>query len=120
MQRSRAEESEAEAKQIERQNALSPDRQEPCNPARLNWGHGAFFRRKDQALDGEHAAMNRTEDDECPVRAVPKARKNHGRHQVKGSSPLAACAAAKRNIQIIAKPGAQADVPTTPELLQPR
>src|SRR5437879_7150733 len=63
--------------------------------------------------------MNRTKDDERPVCAMPKPREDHGRQKVHGGFPLPAGAAAQRNVQVIAKPGAQTNVPAPPEILEP-
>src|SRR6202140_5796119 len=49
---------------------------------------------------------------------MPETRENHGNEKISSSFPLALSAAAERNVQVIAKPGAQADVPAAPEILK--
>src|SRR5437879_1942613 len=63
--------------------------------------------------------MNRAKNYKCPVCAVPKSRQNHGRQKVQGGFPFAIGASTERNVQIIAKPGTQANMPAPPEILEP-
>src|SRR6267143_4081796 len=62
--------------------------------------------------------MDGTKDDKSPICAVPETGENHGDKEIARGLPLAMRASAERNIQIITKPGTQADVPATPEILK--
>ena len=62
--------------------------------------------------------MYRAKDDEGPVGAVPEARENHSHEKVSNGFPLANAAAAQGDVEVVAKPGAQTNVPTAPEVLQ--
>src|SRR5262249_910718 len=53
---------------------------------------------------------------EVPRRPVPEPAEDHGQHQVAIGLALAAAAAAERNVEIIAQPTRQADVPAPPEV----
>src|SRR4051812_44475608 len=64
--------------------------------------------------------MNRAPDDEGPVRAVPEAANHHRQQEVAVCLALTVPVAAKRDVEIVAQPGAQADVPAAPEVLQAR
>jgi len=77
-------------------------------------GH-AFAQRK--AFDDRKQAVEHPPNDEIPARPVPQAAQEKHRHQVavelEGALPIAA----EGNIQIVAKPGGQGNVPPAPELL---
>ena len=62
--------------------------------------------------------MDRAKDDKGPICAVPETGENHGDEQIARGFPLAMRASAERDVQVIAKPGAQADVPAAPEILK--
>src|SRR5690242_10588320 len=62
--------------------------------------------------------MDRPEDYERPVSTVPEPRKHHGHKKISRGIPLSVCAATEGNVQVISKPGTQADVPTSPEILK--
>src|SRR5260370_42656765 len=62
--------------------------------------------------------MDRAKDDKGPICAVPETGENHGDEEITRGFPLAMRASAEGNVQIIAKPGAQADVPAPPEILK--
>src|SRR5713101_1479714 len=62
--------------------------------------------------------MDRAKDDKGPICAVPETGENHGDEEITRGFPLAMRASAEGNVQVIAKPGAQADVPATPEILK--
>ena len=65
-------------------------------------------------------AVNPAPDDERPIGAVPQAAQEHGDQEIAVSLCLAVAIAAQRNVEIIAEPRAQADVPAPPEILQAR
>src|SRR5690348_17410396 len=62
--------------------------------------------------------MNAPEYNECPIRAMPESCKNHGNHEVLTGLPFAARAASQGDIQVVAQPGTQTDVPPSPEILK--
>src|SRR5712664_4770242 len=62
--------------------------------------------------------MNGPKDDKRPICAMPETGENHGNEEISGGFPLATRTSAQRNVQVIAKPGAQADVPAAPEILK--
>src|SRR5579862_6111515 len=62
--------------------------------------------------------MDATPNDEGPVGSMPKTAKQHGEHQVAVRAYLSQTIAAERDIEIVAQPRAQANVPATPEVLQ--
>ena len=67
------------------------------------------------ALKCEIAAVDTAPDQEVPARAVPKAAEQHdeGQVDVRADAPLAI--AAEGNIEIIAKPGGERQMPSPPE-----
>src|SRR5436309_9407476 len=60
--------------------------------------------------------MQPAPDHERPVRSMPQTSQQHGQKQVAISLIALFCATAQRDVQVVAKPGAQADVPSTPKL----
>src|SRR4029077_6607924 len=62
--------------------------------------------------------MDGAEYDKRPVGAVPQPCQNHGDRQISRSLPRPVGAAAEGNVQVVAKPGAQTDMPTPPEILK--
>jgi hypothetical protein len=57
-------------------------------------------------------------DHERPGRAVPQAAEHHRDHQVRERARLRTAIATERDVQVVAKPCRQADVPVTPEFLR--
>ncbi len=57
-----------------------------------------------------------TPGDECPVGPVPEAADKKYDERVADNFRLGASAAAERNVDIVAEPGCQGYVPTSPEL----
>ena len=55
-------------------------------------------------------------DQEIPTGAVPQSAEQHGQHQVAVGAPGAVAAAAERNVQIVAQPAGERDVPAPPEV----
>ena len=62
------------------------------------------------------SAVQPAPDHEVPARAVPQPAEQHGDHQVAVACALAAAVAAERDVQVVAQPGRQRDVPAPPEL----
>src|SRR5712691_9732423 len=62
--------------------------------------------------------MDGAKDDTGPICAMPKTGENHCDEEITRGFPLANSASAERNVQVIAEPGAQADVPAAPEILK--
>src|SRR5690242_3268132 len=56
--------------------------------------------------------------DESPICAMPQAAQQHGNEKVNVSAPLSSPASSQRYIEVIAQPCTQADVPTSPEILE--
>src|SRR5579863_9511498 len=71
-----------------------------------------------QALERQHPAVDRAPDDEGPVGAMPQAAKQHGGHQVGIGAHAPLAVAAEGYVEVVAQPGAEADVPAAPEVLQ--
>src|SRR5258708_3530681 len=116
-ERRRPEERKAQTKNIEGQNSLSPEGEKPSRAARKS---ALRFRRswEEVALQSQHNTMDRAKDDKRPICAMPETGENHSDEEISRGFPLAMCTSAERNVQIIAKPGAQADVPAAPEILK--
>src|SRR5579883_711008 len=55
---------------------------------------------------------------ERPGGPVPEAADDHGQHQIATELPCAATVASQRNVQVVAQPGGEADVPAGPEVLR--
>src|SRR5260370_24112758 len=73
---------------------------------------------REESLNAQAAGVNAAADHERPVRAVPEASEQHREHQIAVRAALAVAAAPEWNVQVVAKPGAEADVPAPPEILQ--
>ena len=67
--------------------------------------------------DQQHALIDAPEH-ERPGRAVPEAADDHRQHQVAVERSRAAAAAAQRDVEVVAEPGREADVPAGPEVLR--
>ena len=57
-------------------------------------------------------------DDERPRCPVPQAPEHHGDHDVEGDALLGPVIAAERDVQVVAQPERQRDVPPTPKILE--
>ena len=66
--------------------------------------------------DQEQALVDAPEH-ERPGRAVPEAAEDHRQHQVAVGPQRAAAAAAQRDVEVVAQPVREADVPAVPEVL---
>ena len=53
---------------------------------------------------------------EVPRGSMPQAAENHGHKLIKIHAPTAATVAPHRNVEVVAKPGGEGDVPTAPEV----
>jgi hypothetical protein len=58
------------------------------------------------------------EDDKRPICTMPETGENHSNEEISGGFPLAMSTSSERNVQVIAEPAAQADVPAAPEILK--
>src|SRR5437588_6042590 len=76
------------------------------------------FGRGKETLHSQNGAVNCSKYDKRPVCAMPKTSQNHGNYKVSRGFPPAAGTASQWNVQVIAEPGAQTDVPAPPKLLQ--
>ena len=64
----------------------------------------------------EKASVDAAPDDEGPVGAVPKSAHEEDDEDVADGLPFAHARTTQRNVEVIAEPGGQRDVPTPPEL----
>ena len=62
--------------------------------------------------------MDGAPNHERPIRAVPQTAQEHRGQQVGIGSYAAAVTAAERDVQIIAQPGGQRDVPPAPKIAE--
>src|SRR5712672_567216 len=62
--------------------------------------------------------MNASPDNKGPIGAVPQAAEKHGEHEIDVGANFAEAIATKTNVKIVAEPGAEADVPAAPEVLE--
>src|SRR3954453_22185730 len=60
--------------------------------------------------------MEAAPDDERPIGTVPQAAEKHGSHQRRVAARLAVPVSAERDVEIIAKPARQSDVPAAPKI----
>src|SRR5690606_2583166 len=67
-------------------------------------------------LDGQPDAVPGAPDHVGEVGAVPQAAEQHGQEQVAVGLEGAAAVASQADVQVVAQPGGQADVPAPPEL----
>ena len=75
-----------------------------------------LFQRSGQDPSG---GMHRSPEHEGPHRSMPQPRDKHGEHHVQVSAKLAVTIPTQRNVDIVAKPSRQTDVPPLPEITQP-
>ena len=72
--------------------------------------------RTQHALGREIQAVQSAPDHEGPAGAMPEAAEQHRRHQRRIRAALAVTIAAERNVEIVAQPRRQRDVPAPPEI----
>ena len=68
----------------------------------------------------QNSVLVETPQDVVPGGSVPQAAQDHRDHQVAVGQQLVAPASSQRNVEVIAKPAGEADVPATPELTRIR
>jgi len=107
----RAEEDPAQAHEVEGRD-LSQRPREP----RLLPGSVA----EEQAVPPEQQAVIGAPEHEVPARPVPQAAEQHGQEEVQVGAGGAATVAAERDVEVVAQPGRQGDVPALPELARTR
>ena len=71
-----------------------------------------------ETLHHKAKSVDSAPNDEGPSGAVPEPTKQHGGHQVPGRAGPAAPVPTKADIQVVAQPRTQADMPPPPEVLQ--
>ena len=71
-------------------------------------------------FNDEPEAMQGPPDYKCPRRSVPDAAQDEHNHDIENPTHSADPVAAQGNVDIVAKPGGQRDVPAAPELGQAR
>ena len=69
-----------------------------------------------ELVDDEVAAVERTPHDEVPRSAVPQPTQEHREHEVAVGGEVRPPVAAERDVQVVAQPVRQRDVPAPPEL----
>ncbi len=67
-------------------------------------------------MDAQGHAVHAAPDHEIPARAVPEAAQQHRDEHVGLRAHHSAAVASERDVQVIAEPGRETDVPATPEL----
>src|SRR5437867_740217 len=70
----------------------------------------------EEAVADEKRAVERSPKHEVPGRAVPKAAEHHRQEQVAIGLDAPPAVAAERDVEVIAEPGRQRDVPAKPEV----
>ena len=68
------------------------------------------------SFDAQQTAVITAPDDEIPACAVPQAAQQHGQHQIAIRHPAAVAIAAQRDVQIVAQPARERNVPAMPEI----
>src|SRR5690606_27377317 len=72
----------------------------------------------DDAFDDQQRAVRSAPEHEIPSRTMPESAQQHGQHDVSRRGQCAAAIATERNIEIVAQPRGQADMPASPEILE--
>src|SRR5438105_3309214 len=72
--------------------------------------------RSQRPLDREIHPVQPAPGDEGPVGPVPEAPEQHGRHERRVGAARAVAIAPERNVEIVAQPRGQRDVPAAPEI----
>ncbi len=86
---------------------VAPGLGEAAPPARLGAG----------PLQRQAHAVHAAPEDEGPAGAVPEAAEQHGHDEVHVGAAAALAVAAQRDVQVVAQPARQGDVPAAPEVL---
>ncbi len=74
----------------------------------------------DHSLGAKIKGMQAAPEHEAPIRAVPEASEQHGEAKIRVSARDAAAISAQRDIEIVAQPGGERDVPALPEVGESR
>ena len=106
-----AEEYPAEADEVE-----GDDYGEHAAPAGTAVGLGTVKQTAEELVYGQCHSMKSAPYDEIPRSAVPESAQQHGEYQVEIGTQLAFPVAAQRDIEVVAQPGGQGDVPAVPEI----
>src|SRR5438552_4902272 len=69
------------------------------------------------SLRCEPPAVKSAPNNECPIRAMPKASEQHREQEIAVCLSFPMPTATQWDIQVVAQPGTQADVPPAPEIL---
>src|SRR5690606_16779364 len=85
-------------------------------PERSRTRAGARPPLRPEAIDRQPHAVERSPDDERPGGAVPQAAEQHGDEQVQVGAGRPTAVAAERDVEVVAQPRRQTDVPAAPEL----
>ena len=87
--------------------------EQPCGNCR----HFLSEHLRPDAMPRQRKTMQGAPQHKCPRRAVPEAAQQEGDEQVAQGPSRAPAVATQRNVQIIAEPAGQRDVPAPPEVL---
>src|SRR5258707_14461540 len=68
----------------------------------------------------EQPAVVQTPRDEVQRRAVPETAESHRHEQVRVTAPRTLSVASERDVEVVAQPGGEGDVPAAPELRRTR
>src|SRR4051794_37364266 len=98
-----------------KENNNTRDKPELLAPKRCR-GNGSFQPGFDRAMNAQQRAVISAPDDKGPRRPMPQAAEQHRHHQVEIGAACSATVAAERDVEVIAQPGAEADVPAAPEV----
>ena len=86
-------------------------------------GHGEEFGDSEcgevlglESFEGEQAAVDAAPEEEGPRRAVPETAEEHGEEEVCVGASVAEAIAAEGDVEVLAKPGREGDVPAAPEV----
>src|SRR5690606_27516404 len=79
-------------------------------------GRRGVQRAGEAAVGDEVEAVEGAPGDEGPGGAVPEAAQEHGGHEVELGAHRALAVAAQGDVEVVAEPGGEADVPAAPEL----
>ena len=106
-----AEENPAEAHEVKGDN-----HGKHAAPSGTAVGLGTMKQAAEELVYGKCYAVQAAPYDEVPRSAVPESAQQHGQNQVDVGTYLAFPVTAQRNVEVIAQPGGQGDVPAVPEI----
>ena len=106
-----AEEDPAEAHEVE-----SDNHSKETSPPGTAVGLGTMKQAAEELVNSKCYPMQSAPYDEIPRSAVPESTQQHGQNQVDVGTDLAFPVATQRNVEVIAQPGGQGNMPAVPEI----